>query len=319
MNKNHVAAGLLALAILLGLALFFTNREETNNGNNNPSVSNFEECVEAGYPVLESYPPQCKTPDGKTFAQDIGNELDKLDLIRLESPRPNQVVSSPMLIKGEARGNWYFEASFPAKLLDANGNQLAIMPIQAKGEWMTTDFVPFEATMTFPTPTTSTGTLILEKDNASGLPEYDDKLIVPVRFSQTTGGNTSQETMMVKAYFGNSSAGAECEKVVSVSREIPKTVTTGRAALEELLKGPTTAEKNSGYTTAINPGVKINSLTIQDGVARADFSKELNTNVAGSCRVNAIRAQITETLKQFSSVNNVIISINGNSEGILEP
>lgn len=318
MNKNHLAAGLLSLAVLLGLALYFTNTNKTDDSNG-PSVSNFEECVEADYPVMESYPPQCKTPDGRTFTQDIGNELDKLDLIRLESPRPNQVVSSPMLIKGQARGNWYFEASFPAKLLDANGNQLAIMPIQAKGEWMTTDFVPFEATMIFPTPTTSTGTLVLEKDNPSGLPEHDDRLIVPVRFSQNTSGNTSQETMTVKAYFGNSSAGTECEKVVSVSREIPKTVATGRAALEELLEGPTASEKNSGYTTAINPGVKINSLTIENGVAKADFSEQLNMNVAGSCRVNAIRAQITETLKQFSSVNEVIISVNGNSEDILQP
>jgi len=31
------------------------------------SVSNYNECVAAGYPVLESYPMQCKTPDGRTF------------------------------------------------------------------------------------------------------------------------------------------------------------------------------------------------------------------------------------------------------------
>jgi len=41
--------------------------------------------------------------------------------------------------------------------------------------------------------------------------------------------------------------------------------------------------------------------------------------VAGSCRVGAIRAQIEETLKQFPTVQNVIISVNGNTENILEP
>lgn len=30
-------------------------------------IKTFEECVNAGYPVLESYPRQCKTPDGRTF------------------------------------------------------------------------------------------------------------------------------------------------------------------------------------------------------------------------------------------------------------
>ncbi|MFH1398687.1 MAG: Kazal-type serine protease inhibitor family protein [Candidatus Woesearchaeota archaeon] len=30
-------------------------------------ISNYNECVAAGYPILESYPPQCRTPDGKTF------------------------------------------------------------------------------------------------------------------------------------------------------------------------------------------------------------------------------------------------------------
>lgn len=34
-----------------------------------PAVHSFQECVEAGYPVMESYPPQCKTPDGRTFTE----------------------------------------------------------------------------------------------------------------------------------------------------------------------------------------------------------------------------------------------------------
>jgi hypothetical protein len=34
-------------------------------------VKNFKECVAKGYPILESYPRQCKTPDGKTFVEEI--------------------------------------------------------------------------------------------------------------------------------------------------------------------------------------------------------------------------------------------------------
>jgi spore germination protein GerM len=54
-------------------------------------------------------------------------------------------------------------------------------------------------------------------------------------------------------------------------------------------------------------------------VARVDFDEQLNYQVGGSCRVMAIRAQIEQTLKQFSTVDSVIISVNGQTEGILEP
>lgn len=96
--------------------------------------------------------------------------------------KPNDVVKSPLTITGEARGNWYFEASFPARLLDANGKELAIKPAQAQGEWMTTEFVPFEVMLEFQPPSTNTGTLVLEKDNPSGLPEHANELRIPVWF-----------------------------------------------------------------------------------------------------------------------------------------
>ena len=105
------------------------------------------------------------------------------DLIHLSAPLARAVVTSPLVVTGEARGIWYFEASFPVKLLDGNGTVLAQVPARAQGEWMTTAFVPFKATVAFPTPTTATGTLVLQKDNPSGLAEHDDSISVPVRFS----------------------------------------------------------------------------------------------------------------------------------------
>ena len=92
-----------------------------------------------------------------------------------------------------------------------------------------------------------------------------------------------------------------------------------KAALEELLWGITQTEKNQGWFTNINSGVKIQNLIIADGIAKVDFSEELQKGVAGFCRVTAIRAQITQTLKQFSTVKDVIISINGKTEDILQP
>jgi len=56
------------------------------------------------------------------------------------------------------------------------------VPAQAQGDWMTTEFVPFEAVLEFAVPQTEFGTLILEKDNPSGLPQNADSISIPVRF-----------------------------------------------------------------------------------------------------------------------------------------
>lgn len=169
----------IVLILLIGGFLWWhSSRDETTAP---VAVNSFEECA-ALYPVLESYPEQCNTPEGQHFVRDIGNELEKMDLIRIDAPRPNASITSPLVIGGEARGYWYFEASFPIELRDANGNILAQHYATAQGEWMTEEFVPYKAELTFATPTTATGTLILRKDNPSGLPENDDALTVPVRF-----------------------------------------------------------------------------------------------------------------------------------------
>ncbi|MBI4080042.1 hypothetical protein HY414_02355 [Candidatus Kaiserbacteria bacterium] len=34
------------------------------------SITNFDECVAAGFPIMESYPERCATPDGRTFVNE---------------------------------------------------------------------------------------------------------------------------------------------------------------------------------------------------------------------------------------------------------
>lgn len=104
------------------------------------------------------------------------------DQIHVTSPVSGATIASPLGIQGEAVGNWYFEASFPITLKDANGNVLANAPAQAIGNWMTTDFVPFSAVLTFSTPSTPTGMLILQNDNPSGDPAMSKQIEIPVKF-----------------------------------------------------------------------------------------------------------------------------------------
>jgi hypothetical protein len=148
--------------------------------NGKDKIANFNDCAKAGYAVMESYPRQCRAPEGETFVEDIGNELEKMDLIRIADPRPNQEVISPINTEGEARGFWFFEADFPIKLLDDKGNELANGFVRATKGWMTEDFVPFEGLLEFTITEEMDAILVLEKDNPSGLPENADELRVPI-------------------------------------------------------------------------------------------------------------------------------------------
>jgi len=105
-------------------------------------------------------------------------------VILVDHPRPGETVRSPLQVSGRARGGWYFEASFPVELRDARGTRLAQRPAQAQAEWMTEALVPFGVELTFAAPPTPEGVLVLHKANASGMPEHDDELRVPVRFER---------------------------------------------------------------------------------------------------------------------------------------
>jgi hypothetical protein len=155
MNASHaVRAAVVGCALLLGAA--------------------------ACGPAAERRPePAAKTPPPREPATASADSL-----VRLATPVPGDTVSSPLLLRGEARGTWYFEASFPVRLLDADGREIAVTYATAQGEWMTTEFVPFTSTVTFASPPAGTaGTLVLVKDNPSGESKFDDERRIPVVFA----------------------------------------------------------------------------------------------------------------------------------------
>ncbi|MDP2691576.1 MAG: Gmad2 immunoglobulin-like domain-containing protein [bacterium] len=192
MKNNNILFAILGIILFAILAFVFVSQKAEIPPENitESEISNFEECIAAGNPVMESYPRQCRDGD-RTFVEKIGNELSKVELIRIDYPRPNQTINSPFTVKGEARGTWFFEASFPVELINRDGHIIAQGIATAQGEWMTEEFVPFETVLEFDMQEAhnSKGTLILKKDNPSGLPENDDSLKVPVII-----GNVSSES-----------------------------------------------------------------------------------------------------------------------------
>ncbi len=111
-----------------------------------------------------------------------GEPVRESDIVVI-SPQPNELVKSPLVIEGKAKGNWFFEAVFPAKVLDNKGNEIGRAQIQATSDWMTADFVPFKGEVIFVNGKIEIGTLILEKDNPSGLPQNAGKIEIPLRFA----------------------------------------------------------------------------------------------------------------------------------------
>lgn len=107
---------------------------------------------------------------------------DAKNLIIIESPKPYEKIESPLLIKGKARGQFFFEATFPIKIVDENGNVLQKDYIETIEEWMTENFVSFEKSIKLDFGNIKRGFIIFEKANPSDLKENQFEISIPVYF-----------------------------------------------------------------------------------------------------------------------------------------
>ena len=102
------------------------------------------------------------------------------DLIQVELPFPGAVTGKDFGVIGKARGYWFFEGSFPIEVRERSGEVLATSIATADGEWMTEDFVKFASEIKIPESYIGPATLILKKDNPSGLPAHDASISFPI-------------------------------------------------------------------------------------------------------------------------------------------
>lgn len=103
--------------------------------------------------------------------------------IAVSAPAIKASISSPLRVEGVARGTWFFEGSFPLTLVNWNGLIIAEGYAQAQGDWMTEDRVPWVGEIEFTKPEfDERGYLILQKDNPSGEPQFDDSIEIPIIF-----------------------------------------------------------------------------------------------------------------------------------------
>jgi hypothetical protein len=196
--SNKILYGVIGLAIGVGILgaimskLAPVAQAPTDDNNTVACTMDAMQCPDGSYVGRSG--PDCEfvCPPAPQVPADLQAHIDsKADKIKVASPVPMGVVESPLRLTGEARGNWFFEASAPVSLVNWDGLIIAEGIITAEGEWMTTEFVPFSGELTFTSPYKEgdpdfmkRGALIFKKDNPSGLPENDDALEFTVWFAK---------------------------------------------------------------------------------------------------------------------------------------
>lgn len=305
-----LTATILVMAfVLLGLSAM----ERMSSSDPAPApiaITDFSSCAAAGHLVAESMPRRCTTPDGRLFIEEISPRPADPPPIVVTSPAEGAFIADPTVVKGFARGYWYFEASFPIEIRDGNGTLIAQGSAQAESDWMTEAYVPFSASLTWiAKPLTDTGVIILQKDNPSGLKEHAASVEIPVSFTPLSGGIIRVNVFFAYTAFINQPVGFDL--VLPVIRDIPATTSIARATLEELLKGPTPQEIARGYSTHINPKTIVRKITIDaSGTATVDLSSERFSDTEwfvspGTPAIAYFERQISETLRQFPSIKHV--------------
>lgn len=138
------------------------------------SSDDYDEMLER---MLESF----EVTDPERSVMEIEGEIE------VDSPQLMQTVSSPLSLEGMVKGNWYFEGVFTVVLTDWDGRIIG-QTLITEENWMTAEMIPFsgELSFTYDAETTpySRGFLIFQKSNASGLPEHDMSLEIPVYLSE---------------------------------------------------------------------------------------------------------------------------------------
>jgi hypothetical protein len=108
----------------------------------------------------------------------------------------------------------------------------------------------------------------------------------------------------VRVYF------LEGEKLAVSGRTVPATKAVARAAVLQLISGPSPADRARGLTTCVPVGTRLLGLSIRDGTATVDLTSAFASG-GGSLSMRARLAQLTYTLTQFPTVARARLAMDG--------
>ncbi len=137
--------------------------------------------------------------------------------------------------------------------------------------------------------------------------------------SEPNPNNMEEETRSIKVYFStlkDNEGFIDCGKTEGVTRLIPETKALAEAALNQLFLGPTEEERAEGLKEFwINKELSHNlkRVFIKNNTAYLDWKDFRQTigNASTSCGSQIFFAPIDATLKQFSSITNIVHAIDG--------
>ena len=259
------------------------------------------------------------------------------EAILITSPRPGEVISSPVQVAGISDPT--FEQHLAIQVMGGDGSLIGQGAATIAADWGQRG--PFEAQVTFTPPASEEPGRIIVFDTSprdGGLVHLSS---VEVNLAGTSEPS-SAEIYTVQVYFSHTSLSESETCVLPVTRTVSGPKPVEWLALEALLEGPTPEEKAQGFLTSIpnaeevaafkeralesgqpvpysGERVRLQDLRIEDGTVYVDFSAEMKAYGGGSLRVICIRQEVTKTVEQFSGIEKVVISIDGQSEGVLEP
>lgn len=154
-NKRNIKIIVYILLILIVIFLGFKFGPFNSNTNNEVSDVPNEEIT---YPAIE------------------GNAKDLVSF----SLDPGQEVGGVMAVSGAVQGGYFFEANIILNILNEDKKVLRTTNGNAKTEWMTSEPVGFDAVLDFSGLRNGLGFIEIHNDNASGLPENDKSILIPI-------------------------------------------------------------------------------------------------------------------------------------------
>ncbi|HOO72884.1 MAG TPA: GerMN domain-containing protein [Spirochaetota bacterium] len=119
----------------------------------------------------------------------------------------------------------------------------------------------------------------------------------------------------VKIYFIRLDEKTEKFYLASVARKV-RGNSMLKDTLDELIKGPSTAEERKGYLSAVPETLKIRKVSVSNRTALVDFNSAIETGAAGNVLIHRID-QIVYTATQFDTVDSLVIMVDGKRKNSL--
>jgi hypothetical protein len=316
MSKQEFIIITLGFLALFGVTYYFTQCDGAGCGAGHQRVvaQDFDACAQAGNPVMESYPRRCAWPSGVVVTEVI-DEQDVPPLVetspqpsnlQVAEPAPSAAVGLPLRIRGTAQ---VYDDRVHYRLLDADGSVLT------EGQTKIDELGDFDVSVMYADPFGTSGKLEVFESSPNG-DATDAFVSLPVQFLKVKTRNVVIHFMDL----GADPDRANCSMTKAFKRRVPEDSVAERDALDALLVGPTEQERLlHGAQTSLPEGAAVRSFTVRSGEAVVDFEQGSFKGVAGTCRVQAARAQIEKTLRQFPEITSVTILENGAAARALQP